>query len=63
MLIESDQEEPRNLGRLKGEIGRRWPMTSLLDILKEVDLRLDFTQHFKSPAAREVLEREVLRKR
>ena len=29
------QEEPRNLGKLKGEIGRRWPMTSLLDILKE----------------------------
>src|SRR6266700_1006823 len=57
------QEEPRNLGRLKGEIGRRWPMTSLLDILKEADLRLDFTQHFKSPATREVLDREVLRKR
>ena len=57
------QEEPRNLGRLKGEIGRRWPMTSLLDILKEADLRLDFTQHFKSPGTREVLDREVLRKR
>ena len=38
-------------------------MTSLLDILKEADLRLDFTQHFKSPATREVLDREVLRKR
>lgn len=57
------QEEPRNLGRLKGEIGRPWAMTSLLDILKETDLRLDFTQHFKSPATREVLDREVLRKR
>jgi TnpA family transposase len=57
------QEEPRNLGRLKAEIGRRWPMTSLLNILKETDLRVDFTQHFKSPASREALDRETLRKR
>jgi hypothetical protein len=57
------QEEPRNLGRLKAEIGRRWGITSLLDIVKETELRLDFTRHFKSPASREVLSREVLRKR
>lgn len=57
------QEEPRNLGRLKAEGGRRWGITSLLDILKETELLLDFTRHFKSPASREVLSREVLRKR
>ncbi|GHO61448.1 hypothetical protein KSC_003400 [Ktedonobacter sp. SOSP1-52] len=57
------QEEPRNLGRLKAEVGRRWAMTSLLDILKEADLRIDFTRHFKSAATREVLERSTLRKR
>ena len=57
------QEEPRNLGRLKVEIGKRWPMTSLLDILKETDFRVDFTRHFKSPASRETLTRDILQRR
>ena len=34
------QAEPVQLQRLKAEIGRRWPMTSLLDVLKEADLRV-----------------------
>lgn len=38
-------------------------MTNLLDILKEADLRIGFTQHFKSPATRETLDRETLQKR
>ena len=38
-------------------------MTSLLDILKEADLRLGFTRHFHSPATREVLARDILQKR
>lgn len=57
------QPEPQNLRRLKGEITRRWGVTSLLDILKEADLRINFTQHFKSAATREVLDREILQKR
>jgi TnpA family transposase len=57
------QVEPRYLPHLKAEIGRRWPMTSLLDVLKEADLRLGFTQHFKSAATREVLDPDILRKR
>ena len=57
------QDEPQNLGKLKAEIGRRWAMTSLLDILKEADLRIGFTQHFKSAASRESLEREIVQKR
>jgi TnpA family transposase len=57
------QEEPTNLVKLKAEIIRRWPMTSLLDILKETDLRVDFTRYFKSSASRETLDRETLRKR
>jgi Tn3 transposase DDE domain/Domain of unknown function (DUF4158) len=57
------QEEPTHLVRLKAEISRRWSMTSLLDILKETDLRVDFTRHFKSSTSRETLERETLRKR
>src|SRR5579884_990192 len=57
------QPEPQNLRRLKAEITKRWGVTSLLDILKEAELRIGFTKHFKSPAVREVLEREVLQKR
>jgi hypothetical protein len=50
------QPEPQNLRKLKGEITKRWGVTSLLDILKEADLRINFTQHFKSAATREVLD-------
>ena len=34
--------EPINLRQLKGEISRTWHQTSLLDILKETDLRIRF---------------------
>jgi TnpA family transposase len=55
--------EPAHLARLKGEVGRRWPMTSLLDMLKETDLRVDFTTIFKSAAQRENLDQPTLQKR
>ena len=35
----------------------------MLDILKEADLRIGFTECFKSAATREVLERTTLQKR
>jgi hypothetical protein len=57
------QAEPTNLLRIKGEIIRRWPMTSLLDILKETDLRVSFTEMFKTMANREILDRDTLQKR
>lgn len=38
-------------------------MTSLLDILKEADLRVQFTQQFNSTATRETLDREILQRR
>ena len=57
------QAEPVQLQRLKAEIGRRWPMTSLLDVLKETDLRVGFTGAFKSLGTREVLDREDLQYR
>ena len=57
------QAEPVQLQRLKAEIGRRWPMTSLLDVLKETDLRVGFTEAFKSLGTREVLDREDLQYR
>lgn len=55
--------QPTNLARLKAEIGQLWPMTSLLDILKEADLRVNFTTQFKSMGTREILERGTLQKR
>ena len=55
--------EPPNLERLKREIEQRWSMTSLLDMLKETDLQVNFTQHFKSASSRESLEQKVLQKR
>jgi TnpA family transposase len=54
------QAEPANLVALKEEIPRRWPMTSLLDILKETDLRVGFTRFFRSPTAWEKLDRDTL---
>jgi hypothetical protein len=57
------QPEPTNILRLKTELIQRWPMTSLLDILKEADLRIDFTECFNSVASREALDQETLQKR
>lgn len=57
------QPEPLHLAMLKAEMGQRWPMTSLLDILKEADFRVRFTESFKSPTAYELLERSVLQPR
>jgi TnpA family transposase len=55
--------EPNNLKQLKGEINRLWYQTSLLDILKETDLRVGFTQNFKSMGTREIIDKETLQKR
>lgn len=57
------QPEPAHLEQLKAEVGRRWPMTGLLDMLKEADLRIGFTDLFTSATAREHLDRETLQKR
>ena len=46
------QPEPVRLASLKNELGQRWPMTSLLDMLKETDLRVGITPHFVSTGAR-----------
>lgn len=57
------QAEPPNLEALKVELGRRWPMTGLLDILKEADLRIGFTDAFATAASREVTARAEVRRR
>jgi TnpA family transposase len=58
------QPEPVHLERLKAELRRRWPMTGLLDMLKETDLRVRFTDGFTSATTpRESLDRGTLQKR
>ena len=57
------QAEPVNLLRLKAEVIHRWPMTGLLDFIKEADLRIGFTEKFQTVAARETLGRDTLQKR
>jgi TnpA family transposase len=57
------QPEPPGLGVLKAELGRRWPMTGLLDLLKEADLRIGFTDAFTTAATREAIDRDEVRRR
>lgn len=57
------QPEPENLQHMKAEIFRRWASTSLLDMLKETDLRIDFTKVFRSSRQREALGRGTLQRR
>jgi hypothetical protein len=54
------QLEPPQLHALKHE---RWMMTSLLDMLKEADARVQLTEVFKSLTGREHLDRGTLQKR
>jgi TnpA family transposase len=63
LLPHSAQAEPSNLVALKTDIARRWPMTSLLDVLKETDIRVEFTKAFQSPTPREHLDRAELQYR
>jgi TnpA family transposase len=57
------QPEPLGLTAIKAELGRRWPMTRLLDVLKETDLRVGFTEAFATAAAREATDRDEVRRR
>ncbi|MDY6894664.1 MAG: Tn3 family transposase, partial [Thermotogota bacterium] len=57
------QPDPPNLHRLKSAIKKEWNIINLLDILKEADLRINFTKHFKSVAQREIMDWSTLQKR
>lgn len=57
------QPDPPNLTALKAEITVTWPMTRLLDMVKEADMRLGFTDALKSPTAYETLDRAILQPR
>jgi TnpA family transposase len=53
--------KPESIEALKAEVAATWPMTSLLDIIKETDRRLGFTDALGSPTAYETLDRDELR--
>jgi len=57
------QPEPLNIVQLKREVDNRWHMTSLLDMLKEADLRVGFTSHFKNTGVRSNLSQDTLQRR
>ena len=57
------QIEPQNISGLKAEIMKQWPMINLLDILKEADLQIGFTDLFQSMGVREVMDREMIQRR
>ncbi len=57
------QPEPPNLAQLTAALVQHWPMTNLLDILKETELRVHFTEAFRTLGAREALAPEILQRR
>lgn len=63
ILSPSEAQEEPALSKVKSEITRQWPMTNLLDVLKEADLRINFTEHFKTIATYERLDRDIIQKR
>jgi hypothetical protein len=46
------QLAPVNLEKLGDELEQRWPQTTILDIFKEAELRIGFTDEFSSVATR-----------
>ncbi len=58
-----EQPEPANIVALTAALVHRWPMTNLLDILKETELRVRFTEAFRTIGTREVLNADVLQGR
>ena len=57
------QAEPVNLKALQRTISRHWTTINLLDLLKEADLRIGFSEHFHTAASRENIDKRTLHKR
>ena len=57
------QPIPPNLVKLTAALVRQWPMTNLLDVLKETEWRVHFTDAFRSLGQREILAADVLQRR
>jgi len=57
------QVEPPNIKQLQKTIKKEWPIINLIDILKETELQIEFTDVLHTAASRENLSKEVLRLR
>lgn len=58
-----EQTPPIVLGEIKSAVFKRWPNTSLLDVLKETDLFTDLLGAFTPSGSKEGLDQNTLRKR
>src|SRR5258708_16081305 len=57
------QPEPPNIVALTAALVERWPLTNLIDVLKETELRVHLTEAFRTMGTREVLHPEVHQRR
>ncbi|MBT5419507.1 MAG: Tn3 family transposase, partial [Candidatus Cloacimonetes bacterium] len=57
------QTPPEQLEKIKQEVLKRWPSTSLLDVLKEADMCIDFLSQFVASGPKEGLSKNEIRKR
>ncbi|PIZ33230.1 MAG: hypothetical protein COY39_03215 [Alphaproteobacteria bacterium CG_4_10_14_0_8_um_filter_37_21] len=57
------QQEPSNLATLQKKISEHWGSTSLMDIMKETDLHINFTKHLKSVSSSERIKVDELKRR
>src|SRR5262249_35442740 len=57
------QPEPPNIVALTAALVERWPVTNLIDVLKETELRVHFTEAFRTMGTREVLHPELIQRR
>ena len=57
------QAEPTNIKKLHLEIRKQWPNLNLIDILKETDLQVGFSDQMHTVASRENLSKEKIQKR
>ena len=58
-----EQEKPTFLENIKKEVYEKFPNTSLLDILKECDDLVGFTNKFIPSGSKEALPKDIIRKR
>jgi TnpA family transposase len=56
-------EEPKLVQRIKEAVLEKWGMIDLLDALKEVELRENFTHCFTTAGNRKILDQDSIRKR
>lgn len=57
------QADPENLVKLKQEVNFRWPGTGLLEVVKETDLRVNFSRFLRSGTERSHLDKATLWRR